>query len=278
MTISAVQHIRRMRGGAQSHLMRCSDGNLYIVKFQNNPQGVRVLANEMLATRLAESVGLPVPPSEVVFVEEWLVKSTRELNIRLAHGNVACASGLQFGSRYIADPSDGQVLDYMPVEMLERVRNLAAFAGMLAFDKWTGNIDGRQAAFLRKRHERNYAAVFIDQGYCFNAESWTFPDNPLRGIFGHPEVYAPIQGWQSFEPWLARIEGMPPDRIFSIADEIPPEWYGSDRIGLRRLGEELVARRELVRGLVEIMRMSPRRPFPLWSPVSSTRMIDASFV
>ena len=47
-----------MRGGAQSHLMLASDGNLYVVKFSNNPQHVRVLANELLATRLAAAVGL----------------------------------------------------------------------------------------------------------------------------------------------------------------------------------------------------------------------------
>jgi hypothetical protein len=44
----AVEQIRRMRGGAQSHLMRCDDGGYYVVKFQNNPQGVRILANELL--------------------------------------------------------------------------------------------------------------------------------------------------------------------------------------------------------------------------------------
>jgi hypothetical protein len=47
-----VQHVRRMRGGSQSHLMRASDGHFYVVKFQNNPQHLRVLANEMFATRL----------------------------------------------------------------------------------------------------------------------------------------------------------------------------------------------------------------------------------
>ena len=52
--VEAVQHVRRMRGGAQGHLMRCADGNFYVVKFRNNPQHLRVLANEMLATRLAE--------------------------------------------------------------------------------------------------------------------------------------------------------------------------------------------------------------------------------
>ena len=34
--------------------MRCSDGEFYVVKFRNNPQHLRVLTNEMLATRLAE--------------------------------------------------------------------------------------------------------------------------------------------------------------------------------------------------------------------------------
>ena len=46
--------------------MRADDGHFYVVKFQNNPQHLRVLANELLATRLAESVGLPVPITEIV--------------------------------------------------------------------------------------------------------------------------------------------------------------------------------------------------------------------
>ncbi len=33
--VCAVQHIRRMRGGSQSHLLRASDENYYVTKFQN---------------------------------------------------------------------------------------------------------------------------------------------------------------------------------------------------------------------------------------------------
>ena len=57
MAVIAIQQIRRMRGGAQSHLMLASDGNLYVVKFRNNPQHIRVLANELLATRLGAAIG-----------------------------------------------------------------------------------------------------------------------------------------------------------------------------------------------------------------------------
>ena len=43
MPIQALHHVRRMRGSAQAHLIRCDDGHFHVVKFQNNPQHVRVL-------------------------------------------------------------------------------------------------------------------------------------------------------------------------------------------------------------------------------------------
>jgi hypothetical protein len=68
--ISAVQHLRKLRGGSQSHLLRASDGAWYVTKFQNNPQHVRVLANEMLATRLGLALGLPMPRVETIEVSD----------------------------------------------------------------------------------------------------------------------------------------------------------------------------------------------------------------
>jgi hypothetical protein len=60
--LRAMEQIRRMRGGPQSHLMRCSDGNYYVVKFQNHPQRRRILVNALLGTRLAGRMGLPTAP------------------------------------------------------------------------------------------------------------------------------------------------------------------------------------------------------------------------
>src|ERR1700686_3810728 len=68
----AVEQVRRMRGGAQAHLMRCDDEGHYVVKFQNNPQGKRILANELLGTRLAARLGLAAPQAAVVEVREDL--------------------------------------------------------------------------------------------------------------------------------------------------------------------------------------------------------------
>ena len=253
-----------MRGGAQGHLMRCEDAHYYVVKFRNNPQHERVLANEFLATRLAERVGLPVPAAEVVEVPAWLVEHTAELTIVLGNQAIQVEAGLQFGSRFVVSPVEGQVFDYLPPEMLDRVRNLETFAGMLVLDKWTGNANGRQAAFWRKLRERKYTASFIDQGYCFNAGEWTFPDYPLRGVYARNEVYEGVRGWESFEPWLSRVEKMEEDVVWSLAGEIPPEWYGGEWDELEKLARALILRRGTVRELIEAFRISPRRPFPEW--------------
>ena len=268
MPVTAVQHVRRMRGGAQGHLMRCSDGNFYVVKFRNNPQHLRVLANELMVTRLGESAGLPVAPGEVVEVSEWLVAHTPDLVMQLAGGSFPCQAGLQFGSRYVIDPRAGYVFDYLPATLLPQVRNLNAFAGMLALDKWTNNTNGRQAAFWRKPRERKFTVTFIDQGYCFNAGEWNFADAPLRGVFVNNDVYTGVTGWESFEPWLSRIEGLGADDIWEAASAVPPEFYGGDWDALAQLTEQLMRRKMRVRELILGFRYSMRHPFPQWKDQS----------
>jgi hypothetical protein len=255
-----------MRGGAQSHLMRASDGNFYIVKFQNNPQHVRVLANELLATRLAERLGLPVAASEVLEVGDWLVNKTPELHIQIGAQRVPCKPGLQFGSRYVVDPIDGQVLDYMPESLLcdSQVRNSEMFLGALVFDKWACNADGRQVIYWRGANERKYHATMVDQGHCFHAGDWSFPDSPLRGTFNFNGVYEPVRGWDSFEPWLSLIEDMDENIVWSIAESVPPEWYQGNWNALETLLKELLSRRTRVRELIAEFGASSRRPFPKW--------------
>jgi hypothetical protein len=264
LAVIAIQQVRRMRGGAQSHLMLGADDNFYVVKFQNNPQHLRVLANELMATRLAEAVGLTVPPCEVIEVSDWLVQNTPELDIELARRRESCQPGLQFGSRYIGGFMPGFVHDHLEDDALLATRNVSEFAGILALDKWTGNANGRQAVFSKKAREKRYLATFIDQGYCFNAGEWRFADAPLRGVYARNAVYREISGWKSFEPWLGRIEAMAPEKIWSIVETVPPEWYGGETPALERLAEQLIERRSRVRELIGEFRETSRAPFPKW--------------
>lgn len=263
--ISAIQHIRPLRGGAQSHLLRASDGNLYVTKFQNNPQHIRVLANEVLATRLGVQLGLPTPPVQVIEVSDWLIEHSPELRFQLAGQQLMPKSGKQLGSLYVGQDSPGLTFDWLPHEMLNNVSNLADFARVLVLDKWTCNSDGRQAVFSRKSaRSRKYTATFVDQGYCFNASEWSFPDYPLRGIYANNSVYESVTGWDSFEPALSQAESIDEAAIWSIAEEIPEEWYEEDRARLEWLITELSKRRGIIRTLIDDFRRSIRSPFANW--------------
>jgi hypothetical protein len=300
----AVEHVRRMRGGAQAQLMRCEDDGYYIVKFQNNPQHLRILANEMLATRLGARLGLCVPQVDVVEVRPDLIAYTPDLVIQLGLGRRACAPGKQFGSQFPGHPARMAVHDFLPDEQLGAVENLADFLGVLVLDKWTCNTNGRQAIFFRDPAGENagaraaaspgspeameespgsrsgnspggsatggyaaggYTAMMIDFGFCFNAGEWDFPDAPLRGLYARQRVYERVAGMDAFEPWLARLENRINERVLGeLASEIPPEWYAGDWDAMEKLLERLDRRRARVRELLLSARNSGRDPFPNW--------------
>jgi HipA-like protein len=316
--IKALEQIRRMRGGAQSHLMRCSDGSYYVVKFQNNPQHRRILVNELLGTRLASRLGLPTAPVEVVEVGAELIRLTPELSIELPRSRTPCAAGLQFGSRYPGDPRQMALHDFLPDEKLREVRNLHDFAGMLVFDKWACNTNGRQTVFFEDvartgrvtpggvtprageaglapglgprvgqgevasgtlprggepREElaeeagrgRAYRTVMIDQGFCFNAGEWNFPDAPLRGLYARSRVYESVTGMDSFGPWLERLEKRITEKVLAeLAEEIPPAWYVDDYDAVLRLLEQLHRRKGRVEELIMSAKSSNRQPFASW--------------
>ena len=259
MILKAVEHIAPLRGGSQAQIMRANNGAYFAVKFKNNPQHTRVLANEYLACRLAQLIGLRVPQPAIV---EVVAATIREQNIAFAYADrrVPVRPGLQFGSSLIRDD---ETWDWLPRSLLGRIENVQEFLGVLAFDKWTCNADGRQAIFHRGHQQRGYTATFIDFGYAFNAGEWTFPDAPLRGTYAMSDVYKGARSLEDFAPWLQRIARISARELEPIAADVPPEWYGEAE-DMERLLEELLRRREMVPQLIEDFRTSSRNPFPEW--------------
>jgi hypothetical protein len=246
-------------------LFRCGVLEYYVVKFLNNPQGVRILANELLGTGLAAGLGLPTPLTAVVKVGEELIAHTEDLVIQRGRGNVPCQAGSQFGSRYPGSPAEISVMDFLPNDLLGEVTNLVDFCGMFVFDKWTCNTDWRQVIFFRNQGESHYQTQMIDQGFCFNGCEWNFPDAPLRALYSHRCVYQSVRGTDAFEPWLTRLEStMTKALLEDVASQIPPEWYGFNAEALDKLLENLVRRRKLVRELIISAHDSSAHPFPNW--------------
>jgi hypothetical protein len=252
-----------MRGGCQSHLMRCSDGHYYVVKFPNNPQGRRVLANELLCTSLAELLSLPVAHGAVVFVSEELVRLSDDLCIQQGLGRTPCESGWCFGSRHVGGLHGKAVYDFLPSSMLTQVSNLRDFCGMLVFDIWTSNDDSRQVVFA-PNELNSYRAVMIDHGFCFDGRAWQITESHRRSLYLDTRVYKDVRGIEAFESWLTALAGINKDLLNQSANGIPPQWFGGDRTGLARLLDQLYERKDQIRGKIEFFGGAFPAVFPNW--------------
>lgn len=203
MPVQATRLIRKMRGGAQAHLLECDDGHFYVVKFRNNPQHRRILINEWMASVFLNYLQISTPPAAIVSLSAVFLQANPDVHIQLGSRRQAVEPGWHFGSRYPGDPAKVMVYDFLPDTLLEKVVNANEFLGVLAFDKWMGNADARQSIFFRARLRQwqpsanehapragfvaqapraGFVAQMMDHGYVFDGPHWNFPDSRSRAF------------------------------------------------------------------------------------------------
>jgi hypothetical protein len=264
--LRAVKAVGRVRGGSQSHLMRCSDKKYYVVKFKNNPQGKMVLANDYLATRLAVLLSVPTAPCRVVDVDSAIITLSHDLIIDCPTSTAPCEPGSSFGSLFVGQ-RDG-CHDNLPPNLLRHcLKNPEAFFASLVFDIWTANTDSRQAVFVRDRPGGPYRATMIDQGFAFGGDwKFTILRKTYFGCIYRPSVvYERVTGIETFEPWLETLENrIDISHIANAAADLPPEWYNDDHEALAILLQTLDLRRRTVRSLIENLARFAPTIFPAW--------------
>jgi hypothetical protein len=276
MPVSARLLIRKMRGGAQSHLIEGDDGEYYVVKFTNNPQHRRVLVNEWLAHVFLRYLQIHVPQTALIRVSESFLAENPELHFSLGSRREPVVPGIHFGSRMSVHPDRVAVFDFLPEKLLEKVENRVDFLGTLVFDKWVGNADSRQAIFFRARAKSwtplkgetpariGFFAQMIDHGFAFNGPHWQFNDLPLNGLYYRTSVYQEVTSLDSFQPWLDMVANFPIDVIDSAWKEIPRQWIEDDEDALEKMLETLLKRRNRLVELITDVRRKRTGAFPNW--------------
>jgi hypothetical protein len=275
MPVIARRFIRKMRGGAQAHLMEATDGHSYVVKFHNNPQHRRILVNEWIASTFLHYLGIAAPEVAMVQITDSFLASDAEVHIQLGSSRRKVSPGWHFGSRFPGDPARTVVYDYLPDTLLDKVENLPDFRAVLAFDKWMGNADSRQAIFFRAQvleplasepRRLGFVAQMVDNGYVFEGPHWRLGESAIQGLYFRPLVYRTVRGLAEFEPWLGRIRNFPEEIVDQAVKRIPPAWLEGDEDELERLLERLMRRRARVPDLIEQCCSGLSNPFPDWRP------------
>ena len=275
MPVRAKRLIRKMRGGAQAHLLECNDGHYYVVKFRNNPQHRRILVNEWIASVFLNYLQISTPEIAMVDLPADFLAANSDIHIQLGSRRQAVEPGWHFGSRYPGDPAKVMVYDFIPDLMLDKVANRNEFLGALVFDKWIGNADARQSIFFRARLKQwssagspperlGFVAHMMDHGYAFDGPHWTFTESPLQGLYFRPSVYSSVKSWDDFEPWLGRVVNFPEEIVDQALKQIPPDWLAEDAAELEAMLAKLMSRRKRVPDLIRESRRGRVNPFPDW--------------
>lgn len=276
MVCNARRYVRKMRGGAQSHLLEADDGRHYVVKFIDNPQHRRILVNEIIASTFLRYLQIATPETAMVNVTGEFLAGNPEVHIQLGSRKKPVTPGWHFGSRFPGDPAHMAVYDFLPDVLLREVFNVTHYLGALVADKWMANADGRQSICFRARVKEwapasaadprrvGFVASMIDQGFVFNGPYWQFPDSPLQGLAPRNVVYERVRSLDDFQPWLNQVVHFPEEVMDEAARSIPPQWLDGDESALQELLEKLARRRKKVPDLLLDCRNGRSNPFPNW--------------
>jgi len=249
MRVRAHRWLRQMSGGAKAQLLGADDGHWYVTKFLNNPQGRRILVNDLIGTVLLGRLGIATPPVALVTVEDDFLQA----NAQLMTGKYPLSAGQHFGSQYPGVPGALSIYDFFPDQLLPDLYNRSDFAGALVADKWLSNADGRQSIFFRAQiapGDIRWVTYLIDNGYAFQGSEWAFHDALIQGVYARPVVYGRHVSMLTFAPWLDRLMALRPNTIDDLLDMVPPVWIRGDEQALEHLLRQLFARRTLVPQLI----------------------------
>ena len=245
-------------------MLKANDGKTYIVKFQDNPQHRRILINEIVSSVCLQYLGIMTP--SVAFVTTTPeFRAANPLRLQCGGARVGPEDGPHFGSCCPDDAGTRAVYDLLPDCLLPRILNSRDFLGVLAFDKWLGNIDHRQCIFYRTNGQ--WTASMIDNAAVLSGKYWELPEQPFGGIYPRQSVYACVRSMSDFQPWLERIACFPESVLEGIRAIVPSAWLRGDGDRLKAVLEQVALRRSAVESLIWNLRTAIRNLFPNWSTV-----------
>lgn len=241
-------------GATSPQLFRAHNGKLYIVKLQNNRLGPKILANEYLACRLGEIMGLCFPTGDIIYIEEDVIcRHRRLINSRVKAGRHFACEYLK-GSRYVDRRG------------LSKAINKTDLAGVMLFDHMMHNPDrtwNRRNLIIR-REEGGYRIYAIDNSHLFRRGRWTV--DSLQLLAGGIQInYRRSYGVllkhflvpENFTPYVDRAAALTDEELAAIIADIPAEWL-PDQGDRQALLYFLRVRRDMVEAIAaSLIRLIP---------------------
>ena len=207
---------------------------LCAVKFQQNPQGPRMLINEWMGYNLAELLGIRHAPYGLVQVPADALPDDGRLLIRDDDGDeVTLLPGVHFYSQWLSPADDLKPED---LGLAGMVADVSMLAGVAVLDALLGQWDRKPLnpnLLIVREHGRS-SLYLMDMGMAFGSAIWGLgnfrdvglPDAsaPLPYSMPPSQLFRPVRVPQDFEPYLDRVAGLTDADFQHLVGGLPDEW------------------------------------------------------
>jgi hypothetical protein len=246
----ATKFFRKLRGGSQPILAQASDGQIYVLKFTNNPQGSDLQFNDSMGTELYFTCHLPVPAWKAVMITDSFIDENRSCWIQTAEGTVRPSAGICFGSRFLGCNED-RLFEVLPGNSFLRVRNFEDFWLAWLIDICAEHPDNRQAIF-RQDGTGQFQAVFIDQGSMFAGPNGNVHPLPWASRYLDSRIYQNVSA--SFMMHARGLQkNLRTDQMWQTVRALPREWKTETALRGFALCLERLSNSRLLLSIVESM-------------------------
>jgi hypothetical protein len=200
-------------GGSQPHVFDTPEGP-FLVKASNNPQGKRVLPNELLGGLCLDWLGVKHPPPGVVDLPSNVLAASPGA---VFTDGTPLAAGNSFGSELWQSDPQGTV-------DVSLIVNLEDLAGTLALDTWIQPFDGRQ---YRVRPSPDtpgrYEYIPVDQGCSLGSPNWTAQDLANAPPPAVPAPPLPLTR-SHIEQFIVRLNSFSRNDANRMVEQPPGDW------------------------------------------------------
>ena len=249
--------VRPLWGGSQSKLVRCSNGQHYILKLNGSAQGPNVLANEWIGSRIAAALDVPIPQFVIIKVSSKTLHEFPQLafDSSVIHQGVL-QPGLHFGSQMLGSLSGlTRPTDYISRKHVCTASNPHDFVAVRILDIWADTRDRRETIWLKNTQSLDSTAYFIDHGHMFAGPKWEFGSSepPFANVMFR--LFETSFLSTDLSPFLIKMEDRVPTALDVALKEVPRAWYKGDIHSFRSLYmRRLENLRKLVRKAQECSR------------------------
>jgi hypothetical protein len=224
--LAAVSHLKPVgRGVTAPHLFAADDDETYVVKFQANKIGPKVLVNELLAARLGQRWDLCFPPGGLIYLSQEVLAKEPYLSHRVQ-------PGVHFASRFLSG------CRYLNRILLHKAVNKRDMAGVMLFDHLFHNVDRTRNPrnLLIRKETAGWRLYAIDHSHLFYRGRWTQESlNKLATIISvnHQRSFGVLLKHylqaDDFLPCLQKVAETNDADFAEVVNEIPREWLpGAD--------------------------------------------------